>query len=65
LTRIGEEVSEKVDFIPTKTQAVRHVRPKYSCRGCEGVKDDDPTVKIAPMPPQIIPKGIATLGLLA
>ncbi len=65
LTRIGEEVSEKVDFIPAKIQVVRHVRPKYACRECEGVEDDGPTVKIASMPPQIIPKGIATPGLLA
>jgi transposase len=65
LTRIGEEVSEKVDFIPAKIQVVRHVRPKYACRECEGVEDDSPTVKIAPMPPQVIPKGIATPGLLA
>ncbi len=61
LTRIGEEVSEKVDFIPAKIQVVRHVRPKYACHECEGVEDDGPTVKIAPMPP----KGIATSGLLA
>ena len=33
---IGEEVSEKVDFIPAKIQVVRHVRPKYACRKCEG-----------------------------
>jgi transposase len=65
LTRIGEDVSEKVDFIPAKIQVVRYARPKYACRECEGVEDEGPTVKIAPMPPQIIPKGIATSGLLA
>ena len=32
---------------------------------CEGVESDGPTVLIAPPPPQIIPKGIATPGLLA
>jgi len=65
LTRIGEEVSEKLDFIPAKVQVVRHIRPKYACRACEGVEDDGPTVRTAPMPPQIIPQGIVTPGLLA
>jgi transposase len=65
LTRIGEEVSEKLEIIPAKVQVIRHIRPKYACKNCEGVEDDGPTVKIAPPPPQIIPKGIATPGLLA
>ena len=65
LTRIGEEVSEKLDFVPATIQVLRHVRPKYACRACEGVEDDGPTVKTAPMPPQLIPQGIATPGLVA
>ena len=65
LSRIGEEVSEKLDIIPQKVQVIRHVRPKYACKSCEGVEDDGPTVKIAPMPPQIISQGIVTPSLLA
>ena len=65
LTRIGEEVSEKLDFIPATIQVIRHIRPKYACRACEGTEDDGPTVKTAPMPPQLIPQGLATPGLLA
>ena len=65
LTRIGEEVSEQLDIIPAQAQVIRHIRPKYACPGCEGVQDDGPTVKIAPVPPQIIPKSIASPGLLA
>lgn len=65
LTRIGEEISEKLDVIPQKIQVIRHIRPKYACRSCEGVEDDGPTVKTAPMPPQLIPQGIVTPGLLA
>jgi transposase len=65
LVRIGEEVSEKLDIVPAKIQVIRHIRPKYACRTCEGVEDDGPTVKTAPMPPQIIPQGIVTPGLLA
>ena len=65
LTRIGEEVCEKLDFIPAKIQVIRIIRPKYACGSCEGVESEGPTVKICPPPPQIIPKGIATPGLLA
>jgi transposase len=65
LTRIGEEVSEQLDIIPAKAQVVRNIRPKYVCRQCEGVEDDGPTVKIAPVHLQIIPKSIASPGLLA
>ena len=46
-------------------QVIRHIRPKYACKNCEGVEDDGPTIKIAPVPPRIIPRSIATPGLLA
>jgi transposase len=65
LTRIGEETSEKLDVVPQKIQVIRHIRPKYACRACEGVEDEGPTVKTAAMPPQIIPQGIVTPSLLA
>lgn len=65
LTRIGEEVSEKLDIVPQKIQVIRHIRPKYACRSCEGVEDEGPTVKTAPMEPQLIPQGVVTPGLLA
>jgi transposase len=65
LERIGEEISEKLDIIPATIRVIRHIRPKYGCRSCEGVEDDGPTIKIAPVPPQIVPKGIASAGLLA
>ncbi len=65
LSKIGEEVSEKLDIIPQQVRVIRHVRIKYACRACEGIEDDGPTVKIAPMPPQLIPRSIVTPGLLA
>jgi transposase len=65
LTKIGEEVSEKLDHIPAKLQVIKHIRYKYTCKGCEGVDSDGGAIKIAPPPVQIIPKGIATPGLLA
>ena len=65
LSRIGEETCEKLDHIPAKIRVIRHIRPKYACRSCEGVEDKGPTVRIAPVPVQLIPKSIATEGLLA
>ncbi len=65
LSRIGEEVSEQLDVIPARVQVIRHIRPKYACKSCEGIEDDGPTIKIAPVPPQIIPKSIASPGLLS
>ena len=65
LKRIGEETSEQLDVIPAKIQVIRHIRPKYACPECEGIQDDGPTVRIAPVPEQIIPKSIVAPGLLA
>jgi len=64
LTCIGREVSEKLDIVPATIQVIQHVRPKYACRNCEGVESEGATVKIAAMPPQIIPQGIVTPRLL-
>lgn len=59
LVEIGRESSEQLEIIPAKLRRVRHVRPKYACPTCkEGVKT-------APLPPQPIPKSIASPALLA
>jgi transposase len=65
LSRIGEEVTEELDIIPRQCRVVRHIRPKYACRQCEGVESDKGAVQIAPAPVQLLPKTIATAGLLA
>ena len=59
MARIGEEVTEQLDIIPAQMQVLQHVRFKYACRSCEE------GVTIAPLPPQPIPKSIASPGLLA
>ena len=64
-SRVGQEVSEQLDYIPAKIQVIRNIRYKYACKNCEGVEDDGPTVSIARMPEQMIPKSMATPGLLA
>jgi transposase len=59
LVEIGREESEQLEIIPAKLRRVRHIRPKYGCPTCkEGVK-------VAPVPPQPIPKSIASPALLA
>jgi transposase len=64
-SHIGQEVSEQLDYIPAKVQVIRNIRYKYACKNCEGVEGDGPTVSIARMPDQIIPKSFSTPGLLA
>lgn len=66
LSKIDEEVSEKLKTIPEQFFVERHIRPKYACRKCEGSGDEDkPVFRIAPVPPSIIPKSIVTPELLA
>jgi transposase len=62
---IGKEFSEQLDIIPAKIQVIRNIRLKYACKNCEGVESDGPTVAIARLPEQIIPKCIGTPGLIA
>lgn len=59
LHRIGEEVTEQLEIIPARVQVIRHIRYKYGCRHCET------GVTTAALPPQLIPRSIATPGLLA
>lgn len=61
---IGEDKSEKLQFIPAQVKVIEYVRPKYACRTCEkeGISN---TVKQAPVPHSVIPKGYATPSLLS
>ncbi|MFC6632369.1 IS66 family transposase [Microbulbifer taiwanensis] len=58
LQRIGEDISEKLDYIPGTFTVERHIRDKWACKRCESITQ-------APVPPQIVDKGIPTSGLLA
>ena len=64
-SRVGEEISEQLDIIPAKIQVVSHIRYKYACKNCEGTDAPCPTVSIARMPDQVIPKSMATPRMIA
>jgi transposase len=57
--RIGEEVTEQLEYVPASMKVLQYVRPKYACKPCQG------SVRIAPLPAQPIEKGIPGPGLLA
>ncbi len=58
LERVGEDVSQKLDYTPGVFTVERHVRGKWACRCCR-------TLTQAPVPAEVIDKGIPTAGLLA
>ena len=66
LTKIGEEISERLEFIPQRIYVKQIQRFKYACRQCEGTEDEEkPVVRIAPVQPTIIPRSIASSSLLS
>jgi len=58
LKRIGEDVSEKLDIVPSTLRVERHIRGKWACAHCQ-------TLVQAPMPAHVIDKGLPTAGLIA
>lgn len=58
LKRIGQDVSEKLDYTPGVFTVEEHIRGKWVCQDCQ-------TLIQASVPAQIIDKGIPTAGLLA
>jgi transposase len=57
--KIGEEVSEQLEYVPASMHVLQHVRFRYACRACQE------HVAIADKPPQPIDKGLPGPGLLA
>ena len=58
LKRIGEEISEELEYDPGKLYVNRYIRPKYA-------RPDDEGVIIAELPSRPIEKGIPGPGLLS
>ena len=58
MRKVGEDVTEVLDYIPGHFEVIRHVRPAFSCRRCE-------TMAQVPMPSLPIERGRPSAGLLA
>src|SRR5580693_497678 len=58
MARLGEDVTEVLDYIPGRFRVIRHVRPKYACRRCDVITQ-------APAPAMPTPRGRAAPGMLA
>lgn len=58
LHRIGESVSEMLDYVPATLRVIRIRRPKYACRQCA-------TMAQVPAPSRVIAGGHATPALLS
>ena len=58
LKRIGEDVAEKLDYVPGVFSVERHIQGKWACTQCESLSQ-------APVDAHVIDKGIPTTGLLA
>jgi transposase len=56
---IGEDVSERLDIVPSQLRVIVVRRPKYACRACEGV------VVQAPAPARLIEGGLPTEATVA
>jgi len=58
LRRLGEDVSETLEYVPARFKVIRTVRPKLSCADCSQIVQ-------APAPNRVIDRGLAGPGLLA
>src|SRR5277367_1522674 len=58
MAKLGEDVTEVLDYVPGRFQVIRHVRPKYACQACDAITQ-------APAPAMPTPRGRATPSMLA
>ena len=58
LKPLGEDVSETLEYVPSRFKVIRHVRPKFACGGCD-------TIVQAEAASRPIARGLAGPGLLA
>src|SRR5437773_11314202 len=58
MRKLGEDISEMLDFVPGYFKVLRHVRPKFSCGHCAAIIQ-------LPAPSRPIDRGLPTPGLLA
>ena len=63
MTRVGEDVSERLDIVPAEFFVHRHIYGKWTCRCCQRLGLE--RLVQEPAEPQIIDGGIAASGLVA
>ena len=63
MTRVGEDVSERLDIVPAEFFVHRHIYGKWSCRCCQ--RQGIERLVQEPAEPQIIDGGIAASGFAA
>lgn len=57
MQKIGEDKSEKLDYIPAQIKVIETITPKYTCRACE-------TIKSAKKPEFPLQKSMATTNFI-
>lgn len=62
--RIGQEVSEQLEYFPASFKVLQHIRHKYACNKCDS-EGYDPNIQSAVKPSQPIDKGLPGPSLLA
>ena len=58
MAKLGEDVTEALDYVPGHFRVLRHVRPKYACTACDAITQ-------APAAAMPTPRGRATPAMLA
>src|SRR5205809_1128778 len=58
MRKLGEDISEMLDYVPGYFKVLRHVRPKFSCGHCAAIIQ-------LPAPSRPIDRGLPAPGLLA
>lgn len=58
MRKVGEDITEILEYAPSRFEVVRHVRPALSCAKCEEMGQ-------APMPALPVPRGMAGASTIA
>lgn len=58
MRKVGEDITEILEYVPSRFEVVRHVRPAYSCAKCESMTQ-------APVPSLPIPRAMAGASTIA
>jgi transposase len=59
MTKIGEDITKTIEFVPATLFVKEYARAKYACKHCEG------HIQRADIPPMILPKSLLSASILA